>query len=55
MPFTGERTSLDDTAGYKLAHRVSNNVATNGQNGAELQYNQRATNDATKVTFTLVK
>lgn len=55
MPFTGERTSLDDTAGYKLAHRVSNNVATNGQKGAELQYNQRATNDATKVTFTLVK
>lgn len=55
MPFTGERTSLDDTQGYKLAHRASNNVATNGAQGPELQPNQRSTNDATKVSFKLVK
>ncbi|EJT52644.1 hypothetical protein A1Q2_05658 [Trichosporon asahii var. asahii CBS 8904] len=55
IPFTGERTSLDDTQGYKLAHRASHNVATNGASGAELQSNQRATNEATKVSFALVK
>lgn len=55
IPFTGQRTSLDDTQGFKLAHRASHNVATNGANGAELRPNQKSTNEATEVMFTLVK
>lgn len=55
IPYTGDSTSIANTQGYKLAHRASNNVATNGAGGgAELQPNQKATNDQTKVVFTRI-